>query len=134
LLVAGTVVSLYFLLPSGLIDYMQGLVVTQIALIAIAAFLFHAGHGIEAGAVVQAFAAPIVGTACASAVFLDDVAHTFGGLAETVTIGVQVVLYVIIYAIVVRILFPGPLRELVSYMPKQELLHRMLLLDRAQTA
>jgi O-antigen/teichoic acid export membrane protein len=134
LLVAGTVVSLYFLLPSGLVVYMQGLLVTQIALITIAAFLLHSGHGIEAGAVVQAFAAPIVGTACASAVFLDDVAHTFGGLAETVTIGVQVVLYVIIYAIVVRILFPGPLRELVSYMPKQELLHRMLLLDRAQTA
>ena len=129
LLIAGTVASLYFLLPSGLVDYMQGLLVTQIALIATAAYLLHSGRGIDAGAVVQAFAAPIVGTVCASAVFLDDVAHALGGPAVTVTIWMQVVLYVVIYAVVVRVFFPSSLRELVSFMPKPEFLNRMLALS-----
>ena len=121
--------SLYFLLPFGLIGYMQGLLVTQSVLIVIAAFLLHSGRGIDAGAIVQAFAAPVVGTAGASMVFLDDVAHLLGGSAEALTVGMQIVSYVVIYAVVVRILFPGSLRELVSYMPKREFLYRILLLE-----
>ena len=120
--------SLYFLLPSGLIGYMQGLLVTQIVLIVVAVLMLRSGRGIDAGAVLQALAAPVIGTVCASVVFLDDVAHVAGESAEPLIIGVQVVLFVVIYMVVVRILFPGSLRELVSYMPKREFFNRTLLL------
>ena len=128
LLIAGTIMSLYFLLPSGLIGYMQGLLATQIVLIVVAVLMLRSGRGIDAGAVLQALAAPVIGTASASAVFLYDVAHVASESAEPLIIGVQVVLFVVIYMVVVRILFPGSLRELVSYMPKHEFFNRTLLL------
>jgi PST family polysaccharide transporter len=129
LLIAGTVMSLYFLLPSGLIGYMQGLLVTQIVLVIVAVFMLRSGRGIDAGAVMQALAAPVIGTICASVVFLYDATHVAGESAELLIIGVQVVLFVVIYTVVVRILFPGSLRELVSYMPQRKFLNRTLLLE-----
>ena len=126
--IAGTIVSLYFLLPSGLISYMQGMLVTQIVLITIAAFLLRMGRGLEAGAVAQALGAPAIGTLFASSVFLFDSTRVLGGPAEALTMGMQVVLYFVIYAGAVRLLFPSSLRELVSYMPKRELVKRILVL------
>jgi hypothetical protein len=129
ILIAGTIMSLYFLLPSGLIGYIQGLLVTQIVLIVVSVFMLRSGRGIDTGAVLKALAAPVIGTLCASAVFLYDVAHVAGESAEALIIGVQVVLFVVVYAVVVRILFPDSLRELVSYMPKRDFFKRTLLLE-----
>jgi len=129
MLLTGTVVSLYFLLPSGLIDYLQGLFVVQVALIVVAAMWLHSGHGLEAGALVSVFAAPLVGSFCASAAFLGNVPESLVGPSEIMSIGMRVLSYVIIYTCVVRLLFPSSLRELVAYLPKRRLLDKVLLLN-----
>lgn len=125
----GTVVSLYFLLPSGLISYLQGLFAAQIVLIVVAAIWLYTGGGLEIGAIARAVTAPVAGTVCASVVFMGDVPETFAAPAEITRIGVQVTMYVLIYASVVRLLFPSSLRELIAYMPKRSFLERVLLFN-----
>lgn len=128
ILISGTVVSLYFLLPSGLTSYLQGLFATQVILIAVSAYFLVIEQGIDADAVGRAVFPPIFGTLCASIVFVNGTVETPLGLIEGLSIVFQAGLYTAAYLITMRLLFANALRDIVSYMPRQEFLTKLLYL------
>lgn len=128
ILISGTVVSLYFLLPSGLTSYLQGLFATQVILVAVSAYFLVSGHGVDSAAVARAVFPPIIGTLCASMVFVNGTVTTPSGLIEGLSIVLQAGLYAAAYLLAMRLLFANALREIVSYMPRRELLTKVLYL------
>jgi len=128
-LIAGTILSLYFLLPAGLVRYMQGLLLTQVILVVVAVTLLSSQGGLNISAISRAFVPPLVGTFCACVVFTEVFSALFNGFPAVIVLALQLVLYVAIYVSTVRLLFPHSLRELVIYMPKQDFLRKVLVLQ-----
>jgi O-antigen/teichoic acid export membrane protein len=127
ILISGTVISLSVLLPAGLINYLQGLLLTQLVLVGFTALCLCSGQGIEIKSVLHALAVPIVGTICASVVFMPHYMDESGAISVAVSVVMQIFFYVLIYAGVVRLLSPHLLRDLVSYMPNPLLVERLLI-------
>jgi len=128
MLFTGTALSLFILLPSGLISYMQGLFGAQLVLILAAALFLISGKGIDVGAVIQALVAPLIGSLGASCVFVDSIAGVLGNETAYSTVTLQIILFMAIYTMVIRTLFPQPLREIVSYLPRRQVFNNMLFL------
>jgi len=128
MLIAGTVVSLAWFLPIGITVYLQGLVMTEIACIAMTAVWLCSKRGVESVSFIPIFVAPMLGSACASTIFIaDPVVQSVDSYALAHAC-MQVVLFVIIYVTILRLFFRRPLQTLVSYLPKRATLDRVLLL------
>ena len=128
ILIAGTATSLYFLLPFGLIGYIQGLFVTQLVLIAVSAFFLVSERGIEVAAVRRALFPPILGALCASSIFVNGTVDTLSNLLGYLSIVLWTAFYITVYLITMRLLFTHSLREIISYMPKHTFLRKLLFL------
>ncbi len=118
---SGTAICLVFLLPHGIVPYMEGLLAVQAAAMLLGLGWLTGNGVLSAAAIRSAFGLPLVSVGCLAAVVL--ILKRFGSPPYAGPIGIA---FVLLYPACAR-MFAGPeLRELLEYVPGSGRARRLL--------
>ncbi len=124
----GVFMALVLLLPGGLISYVQGVIVVQLIGIAISSYWLARCGGIAVGSLRDVFVAPIVPIGAAWIVCVQVGAVSEGTFPLLVQMVVQIVSYLAMYILLIRLLFARQVMEIVLYLPLERSVRRLLAL------
>jgi len=125
-LLIGTSFSLFFLLPKGFENYLQGLIVTHLIVFFITFIWLKNADGIDMNGVIHALLPPFVAVSGTFILceLLINLFHITNNYWAAVIYGF---LFLAFYMIIIRLLFPYRLKELINYMPAKHFLNQVFI-------